>query len=161
MPPGSCRPLRAFRLTRPCTTSWQATPQNWQARKSTSDPNPRRLSRPALPPPSCRCTRWSMPPCWVSASSSTRPISGWSTPAGPAECYGIGKRMHLPYTRAMIKAALDGDLDAVPFKREAFFNLEIPEQCPGVPEGTAGSPGNLAGCVSLCCTGQVIERAVH
>jgi len=54
--------------------------------------------------------------------------TGWS-----GGVYGIGKRIHLPYTRAMIKAALEGALDAVPFTREAFFSLEIPAECPGVP----------------------------
>jgi phosphoenolpyruvate carboxykinase (ATP) len=55
--------------------------------------------------------------------------TGWS-----GGMFGTGKRMHLPNTRAMIKAALDGNLDSIPFRREAFFNLEIPEQCPGVPK---------------------------
>jgi phosphoenolpyruvate carboxykinase (ATP) len=54
--------------------------------------------------------------------------TGWS-----GGMYGSGKRMHLPYTRAMIKAALDGELAEVPFTREAFFNLEIPQTCPDIP----------------------------
>jgi phosphoenolpyruvate carboxykinase (ATP) len=54
--------------------------------------------------------------------------TGWS-----GGSYGIGKRMHLPYTRAMIKAALDGLLSSGSFTREPFFNLEIPAECPGVP----------------------------
>jgi phosphoenolpyruvate carboxykinase (ATP) len=54
--------------------------------------------------------------------------TGWS-----GGTYGVGKRMHLPYTRAMIKAALEGNLSRGTFKRELFFNLEIPTECPGVP----------------------------
>src|SRR4051794_7313622 len=54
--------------------------------------------------------------------------TGWS--GGP---YGVGKRMKLAYTRAMIRAALAGALDGVSFAREPMFNLEIPATCPGVP----------------------------
>ncbi len=55
--------------------------------------------------------------------------TGWS-----GGMYGVGKRMHLPYTRAMIKSALDGVLSLGTFKRESFFGLEIPLECPGVPK---------------------------
>jgi phosphoenolpyruvate carboxykinase (ATP) len=55
--------------------------------------------------------------------------TGWS-----GGMYGVGQRMHLPHTRAMIAAALNGNLESIPFKREAFFNLEIPVECPGVPK---------------------------
>ncbi len=54
--------------------------------------------------------------------------TGWT--GGP---YGIGHRMKLPYTRAMICAALNGALEQVEFHREPFFNLDIPSACPGVP----------------------------
>jgi phosphoenolpyruvate carboxykinase (ATP) len=54
--------------------------------------------------------------------------TGWS-----GGSFGVGKRMHLPYTRAMIKAALEGVLSRGTFKREPFFNLEIPAECPDVP----------------------------
>ena len=47
--------------------------------------------------------------------------------------YGVGNRMELTFTRAMIKAALNGALDAVPFKTEPFFGLSIPTSCPDVP----------------------------
>ncbi|MFD2569213.1 phosphoenolpyruvate carboxykinase (ATP) [Spirosoma soli] len=46
---------------------------------------------------------------------------------------GIGKRMALPHTRAMINAALSGALDSVPFVQHAEFGLSIPTRCPGVP----------------------------
>ncbi len=54
--------------------------------------------------------------------------TGWT--GGP---YGVGERMHLPYTRAMVHAALNGDLNDVPTTIEPFFGLSIPESCPGVP----------------------------
>jgi phosphoenolpyruvate carboxykinase (ATP) len=54
--------------------------------------------------------------------------TGWI--GGP---YGIGKRIPLPYTRSMIKAALMRSLDDVPFYTLNFFGLKIPSQCPGVP----------------------------
>jgi phosphoenolpyruvate carboxykinase (ATP) len=55
--------------------------------------------------------------------------TGWS--GGP---YGVGERFAIPYTRAMVNAALNGDLDEVPTWRDPVFGLEVPETCPGVPE---------------------------
>ncbi len=54
--------------------------------------------------------------------------TGWT--GGP---YGVGHRFELPYTRAMVAAALNGDLTHLPLRKEPFFNLWIPESCPGVP----------------------------
>ena len=56
--------------------------------------------------------------------------TGWS--GGPA---GVGMRMSLKYTRAMLDAALRGDLDAGKVKHELHpqFNLKVPQSCPGVP----------------------------
>lgn len=47
--------------------------------------------------------------------------------------YGTGHRMPLRYTRAMITAALKGDLDNVSLEKMPLFGLDIPKQCPGVP----------------------------
>ena len=47
--------------------------------------------------------------------------------------YGVGKRIDLKYTRAMIKAALSGQLDSVEYKQDPIFNLMIPKFCPDVP----------------------------
>jgi phosphoenolpyruvate carboxykinase (ATP) len=55
--------------------------------------------------------------------------TGWS--GGP---YGVGHRMKIKHTRAMLRAALNGQLDNVTFVKDAFFNLEIPTSCPDVPE---------------------------
>ena len=47
--------------------------------------------------------------------------------------YGIGKRMSLKYTRALITEALNGDLENVTFETLPIFNFQIPTACPGVP----------------------------
>ena len=47
--------------------------------------------------------------------------------------YGTGQRIKLSYTRAMIKAALNGQLDSVPRQKLPIFDLMIPAWCPGVP----------------------------
>ncbi|MBR9859704.1 phosphoenolpyruvate carboxykinase (ATP) [bacterium] len=54
--------------------------------------------------------------------------TGWS--GGP---HGVGKRMKLGYTRAMISAALEGQLDHVAYVKDPVFGVSIPESCPGVP----------------------------
>jgi phosphoenolpyruvate carboxykinase (ATP) len=56
--------------------------------------------------------------------------TGWS--GGP---YGVGARMKIAHTRAMIHAALSGALDDVGYERDAIFNLDVPTSCPGVPAG--------------------------
>jgi phosphoenolpyruvate carboxykinase (ATP) len=55
--------------------------------------------------------------------------TGWT--GGP---YGVGRRMELQYTRAMIRAALAGELDTAPTRREPVFGLEVPTHLPGVPD---------------------------
>jgi len=47
--------------------------------------------------------------------------------------YGTGQRMNLSYTRAMVKAALNGELENVETAKDDIFGLEIPLQVPGVP----------------------------
>lgn len=54
--------------------------------------------------------------------------TGWS--GGP---YGVGSRMKLKYTRAMITAALESKLDNVEFSIDPIFGLKIPASCPDVP----------------------------
>ncbi len=48
--------------------------------------------------------------------------------------YGIGRRMKIQHTRAMVRAALNGTLAEVPMERHELFNLDVPTVCPGVPE---------------------------
>ena len=54
--------------------------------------------------------------------------TGWS--GGP---YGVGSRMKLKYTRAMVTAALNGTLKNVEYHHNETFNLDIPASCPDVP----------------------------
>lgn len=54
--------------------------------------------------------------------------TGWS--GGP---YGIGSRIKIKYTRAMLNAALDGRLDGVSTWKDPFFNLEVPNDVPDIP----------------------------
>ncbi|MBC8063758.1 MAG: phosphoenolpyruvate carboxykinase (ATP) [Chlorobia bacterium] len=54
--------------------------------------------------------------------------TGWT--GGP---YGVGQRMKLSYTRAMLKAAFDGSLDEVNYESHDVFGLAMPTECPGVP----------------------------
>ncbi len=54
--------------------------------------------------------------------------TGWT--GGP---YGIGERMDLEHTRAMVTAALDGSLEQARFAPHPVFGVEVPDRCPGVP----------------------------
>jgi phosphoenolpyruvate carboxykinase (ATP) len=54
--------------------------------------------------------------------------TGWQ--GGP---YGVGKRMDIPYTRAMVDAAVEGHLVHADFEIEPTFGFSIPKTCPGVP----------------------------
>jgi phosphoenolpyruvate carboxykinase (ATP) len=48
--------------------------------------------------------------------------------------YGVGARIRIDQTRALINAALDGLFDTIPFVTEPFFGLSIPTACPDIPE---------------------------
>ncbi|MCA8943034.1 MAG: phosphoenolpyruvate carboxykinase (ATP), partial [Planctomycetes bacterium] len=56
--------------------------------------------------------------------------TGWG--GGP---YGVGKRISIKHTRALLDAALAGDLDEdkVEFETHPVFNMRMPKSCPGVP----------------------------
>ena len=54
--------------------------------------------------------------------------TGWS--GGP---YGVGQRMKISYTRAMINAALNGELRDVPTTLDPNFGIAVPASCPNVP----------------------------
>jgi phosphoenolpyruvate carboxykinase (ATP) len=68
--------------------------------------------------------------------------TGWTGGA-----YGEGRRMDLTHTRAMVSAALSGELRNARFTAHPIFGMEIPERCPGVPSevldprGTWKDPG--------------------
>ncbi len=54
--------------------------------------------------------------------------TGWT--GGP---YGVGKRMSIKHTRALLNAALDGRLKDVEFKRDEIFGFMVPQSCEDVP----------------------------
>jgi phosphoenolpyruvate carboxykinase (ATP) len=54
--------------------------------------------------------------------------TGWS--GGP---FGVGKRMKLSFTRAIITAALEGKLEDVEYETHPVFGMLMPKNCPGVP----------------------------
>ena len=54
--------------------------------------------------------------------------TGWV--GGP---YGVGKRISIRYTRALLNAALNGKLDDVKYKKDPVFGFEMPTECPDVP----------------------------
>ena len=54
--------------------------------------------------------------------------TGWT--GGP---YGVGKRMKIAFTRAMVNAAIEGRLANATFESEPFFGLAIPQSVPDVP----------------------------
>jgi phosphoenolpyruvate carboxykinase (ATP) len=54
--------------------------------------------------------------------------TGWT--GGP---YGIGSRMPIVLTRALVRAAIEGQLDGAPTRPEPHFGLHVPTACPGVP----------------------------
>ena len=54
--------------------------------------------------------------------------TGWT--GGP---YGVGERISIKYTRALLNSALDGKLDDVEFETDPVFGLQVPKSCPGVP----------------------------
>ncbi len=53
--------------------------------------------------------------------------TGWTGGA-----YGVGKRMSLPATRAIVTAALDGTLAQSDYETEPYFGLSIPKACKNV-----------------------------
>ncbi len=63
--------------------------------------------------------------------------TGWSGGA-----YGDGKRMSLPLTRAMVNAALSGDLDGVDYEQDPIFKVMVPTSCSGVDDPAVLKPEN-------------------
>lgn len=55
--------------------------------------------------------------------------TGWS-----GGSYGVGNRIKLKYTRAMITAALNGNLESVEFDTHPIFGMLMPKTCPNVPK---------------------------
>jgi phosphoenolpyruvate carboxykinase (ATP) len=67
-----------------------------------------------------RLAKWDVPVWLVN--------TGWT--GGP---YGVGQRMNIDHTRAMVRAALNGRLDDVPTVEDPVFRVAVPVSCPDVP----------------------------
>jgi phosphoenolpyruvate carboxykinase (ATP) len=65
--------------------------------------------------------------------------TGWI--GGP---FGVGKRISIGYTRALLNAALDGSLKAVSYRRDPIFGFDVPESCDGVPPEILNPAGTWA-----------------
>jgi phosphoenolpyruvate carboxykinase (ATP) len=81
-------------------------------------------------------------PCWLVNT-------GWT--GGP---FGVGSRMRLSYTRAMLNAALSGELEGVPTEQHPVFRVAVPKSCPGVPPQFLDTRGMWA-------DKQAYDRAAH
>ena len=64
--------------------------------------------------------------------------TGWS--GGP---YGVGQRMKISHTRAMIRAILSGQLADVETKPDPIFGVGVPVSCPDVPEECTATAQHL------------------
>jgi phosphoenolpyruvate carboxykinase (ATP) len=62
------------------------------------------------------------PTCWLVNT-------GWT--GGP---FGVGHRMEIAHSRALLNAAMSGKLDGVTTYQDPFFGLTVPTTCPGVPD---------------------------
>jgi phosphoenolpyruvate carboxykinase (ATP) len=65
--------------------------------------------------------------------------TGWT--GGP---FGVGERMNIAHTRAMVRAAIGGALDAVPTRTDPNFGVEVPTSCPDVPDAFLDPRGTWA-----------------
>ena len=55
--------------------------------------------------------------------------TGWV--GGP---YGVGKRISIHHTRALLNAVLEGKLSSIQYASDPVFGFQVPQHCPGVPD---------------------------
>lgn len=79
--------------------------------------------------------------------------TGWSGGA-----YGTGSRMKLSYTRAMITAALEGQLDQVGWHAHPVFGVQMPQSCPGVPSEILDPRSTWADAAAYDATAQKLAQ---
>lgn len=66
---------------------------------------------------------------------ATHKVSCWLVNTGwTGGAYGVGRRMPIRETRALLAAALDGSLNSVTFRRDPNFGFEVPVSVPGVDD---------------------------
>jgi phosphoenolpyruvate carboxykinase (ATP) len=79
--------------------------------------------------------------------------TGWT--GGP---YGTGSRIKIAYTRAMITAALNGDLDDVAYWSHPVFGMMIPQSCPDVPRDILNPWNTWADQKEYGCTAEKLSQ---
>ena len=63
-----------------------------------------------------------------------RESRGWLVNTGwTGGGFGVGKRMSIHHTRALLNAALEGRLSDVKYRKDKLFGFEVPTSCPDVP----------------------------
>jgi phosphoenolpyruvate carboxykinase (ATP) len=82
--------------------------------------------------------------------------TGW---AGGAA--GVGERMNLAYTRAMVNAAIEGELAEVPVAPHPVFKLLVPQFCPGVPNQVLDPRGQWADPLAYDAAACRLARLFH
>jgi len=82
--------------------------------------------------------------------------TGWS--GGP---YGIGQRMSITHTRAVINAALDGSLTHVPMIKDPIFGIHIPTKCPDVPDEVLQPRRTWRDTAAYDATARQLARSFH
>lgn len=75
--------------------------------------------------------------------------------------YGVGKRMSLPHTRALVTSALEGKLDNVAFEKHPIFGIEMPKECFGVPSEVLNPRNTWADGASYDKTALALANAFH
>ena len=81
---------------------------------------------------SCRGRRRNTATCCATTSPSTRSTAGWSTRGWTGGIYGVGRRMPIKATRALVTGALDGSLKSVSFRTDPYFGFSVPTSVPGI-----------------------------
>ena len=130
-PSGSCRRSRASRATRRCTGSSPASPRSSPAPRSAS----RSRSRPSPPAsarPSCRSRRSSTRACSAKRLDE-HGASVWLVNTGwTGGQFGEGERMPIEATRALLRAAIAGELAGVEYRTDRSSASRSRSPCPGV-----------------------------
>ncbi len=82
--------------------------------------------------------------------------TGWS-----GGQYGVGSRMSIKHTRALLRGALDGSLAKVPFHTEPFFGLNIPAHVAGIPDEVLDPRKSWADPGGVRPDGRAFDRTVR
>jgi phosphoenolpyruvate carboxykinase (ATP) len=79
--------------------------------------------------------------------------TGWSGGA-----YGVGARIRIAHTRAMVRAALEGKLDQIALRPDGYFGLQVPENCPDVPVEVLNAKGTWADGQAYVAAAQTVAK---